>query len=383
MSIDPKRQRRLRRWSWLHRWSSLICTPFILLLCITGLPLIFHHEIDRVLYPATEPEPLSANMPAATLDRIVAAGLAHFPGQAVHFIVWEADEPNVVMLDIGASPGSDPALNRTVRVAAQSAQVLDAPETTSRLTALLLRLHADLFLGLPGKLLLGVTGILFCLSIVSGAVLYLPSMRKLSFGAYRHHRAHRVRHLDLHNLAGIVTTAWALAVGLTGVVNSSADIVVRVWQVTQLAEIAAAAPAHPPALEPVSVQRIVNQAQAMMPDRTPRFVAFPGSYLTSDHHYAVYMRGTTPLTARLITPVFFDANDGAFVGSPPLPWYVTALLLSQPLHFGDYGGWPLKIIWALIDVLTAVVLVTGVQLWAGRRRVGSRALLPSRLVRSR
>ena len=38
----------LRRWSWTHKWSSLVCTVFMLLLCITGLPLIFHHEIDEL-----------------------------------------------------------------------------------------------------------------------------------------------------------------------------------------------------------------------------------------------------------------------------------------------------------------------------------------------
>ncbi len=30
---------------------------------------------------------------------------------------------------------------------------------------------------------------------------------------------------------------------------------------------------------------------------------------------------------------------------------MTTLLLSQPLHFGDYGGMPLKILWALLDLL--------------------------------
>src|SRR6184192_762071 len=34
---------------WLHRWSSLIATPFFLILCITGTVLIFHEEIDRAL----------------------------------------------------------------------------------------------------------------------------------------------------------------------------------------------------------------------------------------------------------------------------------------------------------------------------------------------
>ncbi len=52
-----------------------------------------------------------------------------------------------------------------------------------------------------------------------------------------------------------------------------------------------------------------------------------------------------------------------------MPLYVKTLLVSQPLHFGDYGGLPLKIIWALLDVITIVVLGSGLYLWLGRRKV--------------
>ena len=38
-----------KRWFKWHKWTSLICTLFLLLLCITGLPLIFHEEIDEYL----------------------------------------------------------------------------------------------------------------------------------------------------------------------------------------------------------------------------------------------------------------------------------------------------------------------------------------------
>jgi uncharacterized iron-regulated membrane protein len=41
------------------------------------------------------------------------------------------------------------------------------------------------------------------------------------------------------------------------------------------------------------------------------------------------------------------------------------------LHFGDYGGMPLKIIWAVLDVLTIVVLWTGLYLWLRRRKTSS------------
>ena len=39
--------RKIKTWAWVHKWSSLVCTVFMLLLCITGLPLIFHHEIGH------------------------------------------------------------------------------------------------------------------------------------------------------------------------------------------------------------------------------------------------------------------------------------------------------------------------------------------------
>jgi uncharacterized iron-regulated membrane protein len=38
------------------------------------------------------------------------------------------------------------------------------------------------------------------------------------------------------------------------------------------------------------------------------------------------------------------------------------------LHFGDYGGWPLKVIWTVLDLVTIAVLVSGLYLWLFRRR---------------
>ena len=100
----------------------------------------------------------------------------------------------------------------------------------------------------------------------------------------------------------------------------------------------------------------------------PDFVAFPGTAFATTHHYMVAMRGDTPLTARLIQPVLVDAGTGALTETRALPWYVATLLISQPLHFGDYGGMPLKIIWAIFDIVTIIVLGSGLYLWLARRR---------------
>ena len=99
----------------------------------------------------------------------------------------------------------------------------------------------------------------------------------------------------------------------------------------------------------------------------PAFLGFPGSFFATPHHYMVFMRGDTALTSRLLKPVMLDAVTGKLTDSRSLPWYLTAILIGKPLHFGDYGGWPLKVIWTLLDLVTIAVLVSGLHLWLRRR----------------
>ena len=356
----------LRKWSWVHKWASLVCTAFLLMLCVTGLPLIFKDEIDGLLHEEVAAAEVPAGAPKADLGRVVAAGLAKHPDRVVQFLIWDRDDPNVVMLSIGKSYDSDPTSNLIVRVDAHTGLYLDAPDVTRRLTYILLKLHTDMFADLPGKLFLGLMGLLFVVAIVSGVVVYAPSMRKLEFGAVRHHRPRRVRWLDLHNLLGVVTVAWALAVGFTGVVNTWADVILKIWQFGQFSEMTGPFKGMPVPQTLHSVEATVRTAQRAVPGMVPYFIAYPGTPFTSTAHFAVFMRGDTPLTSRLLKPALIDASTGAFTDSRDLPWYVTALLVSQPLHFGDYGGIPLKIIWALLDIITIVVLGSGFYLWLGR-----------------
>ena len=62
-------------------------------------------------------------------------------------------------------------------------------------------------------------------------------------------------------------------------------------------------------------------------------------------------------------------ESGRLTAVAQLPWYLKSLEVSRPLHFGDFGGLPLKILWTLLDLVTIVVLATGLYLWLKRRRV--------------
>jgi uncharacterized iron-regulated membrane protein len=92
-------------------------------------------------------------------------------------------------------------------------------------------------------------------------------------------------------------------------------------------------------------------------------LAFPGTPFASPHHIGVYLMGDRPLTRRLLTPALVDAGSGRLVDRREMPLYVKALYVSLPLHFGDYGGMPLKILWAALDVISIVLLGSGLYLW--------------------
>ena len=117
----------------------------------------------------------------------------------------------------------------------------------------------------------------------------------------------------------------------------------------------------PPVTRLGSLEKAFANARSREPAMKIAFIAFPGTAFSSEHHYGVFMRGRTALTERLVKPVLVDAITGEVTASREPPWYVDALLLSQPLHFGDYGGVPMQWLWAV----------------AGRahdRRAGQRAL---------
>ena len=356
----------LRIWYQIHKWTSVICTAFMLLLCITGLPLIFHHEIDHALGYSVDPPALSSAAGRADVDAIIADAEARRPGDAVQFLVADPHQPNAWYVRMGETISSSD-VSAFYTYDARSGQLLGDYPLNQGFMAVMLRLHVDMYAGLAGTLFLGAMGMLLAASLISGVVLYGPYMGKLAFGSVRRQRSQRIRWLDLHNLLGIVTLVWFLVVGLTGVINTLSIPIFGHWQSTQLAEMTATHRDHPLPAQRGSAAAAVAAAQRAEPDMQLSFMAFPGNPFAGQHHYMAFMQGTTALTAQVLKPVMVDAASAEVTASRNMPWYVTALLLSQPLHFGDYGGLPLKILWALLTVITIAVLGSGLYLWLKRR----------------
>jgi uncharacterized iron-regulated membrane protein len=364
--------RSIRVWKVTHKWTSLVCTLFLLMLCLTGLPLIFHDEIDAALGATVEPDVVPDGTPMLNFDRVLEIARAARPNDVVTIVGADDEDPiwHVYMASTITAPKTD----AIVSVDGRTGKVLHVGETVrGAFTKFLLDLHSDLFLDQPGMLFLGVMGLCFLVAIVSGVVLYGPFMRRLDFGAIRTRR--RLYWLDLHNLIGIVILTWTLVVGVTGVINTLSQQIAQHWQRTELVQMLGPWRNAPVPPKLASAQLAIDTALSHAPGMKVQSVAMPGSPFAGGHHYGIYLRGDQPLTSRLLKPVLINADDGSFGETRDMPLYVKGLFVSRPLHFGDYGGMPLKIIWALLDLATITVLGSGLYLWAARLRAPARSTL--------
>lgn len=371
--VDATKSAAQTRWYrvnlWLHRWTSLVATLPFLILCLTGTILIFHDEIDSAM-GVLPPSPGLAET-QRPLAEAVSNTLAAYPDEKVALVGIDPDNHPGLLL-IGTVPLADSGFDRMTRRFAHlaSAELTSEHEVEGKtLTGFLFELHAQWFLGPAGAVVGGLIGVLVVISLVSGLVVYAPHARRVAFGVFRRGKGPRLYQLDLHNFIGAIVLGWALVVALTGFFLGVGTIVTGAWAQKQLQSFQSMdeSVVVDQRAPPVNVDTVVARAlEAAPPGWSVEVIFWPGTDLTSHHNYAVRVKGSG-IDERLFRVVLVDAVSGNVIETVELPWYIKIIALSQPLHFGDYGGLPLKLLWTTCTWLTLFITVNGAWLWWSRR----------------
>jgi len=366
---------RSKAWYLVHKWTSLACTLFMLVICISGLPLIFRDEVVNWLDASPSWPNVAPGSPAPSLDSLVAQALYRHPAHRIAEIDVVHGSPGILMT-LAPRPQAQPGV-RTIRLQydARDGSLHHSVDSEtegpgSRFMTVMTRLHIDLYTRLPGQLFLGFMALLCTVAIISGAVLYHPFMKKNPFGTVRAQRAPRLKWLDLHNLLGIVTMVWALMMSATGALHELAVPMFRYWLAHDV-QAALASQRDSPVAEPsrlASVQEAYATARAAAAGRIVESLRFPDAGLGLPRHYLLWAKGETAPATHLFDGILVDAHTGRLTAVLEMPWYLRVLQFSRPLHYGDMAGLPLKIIWAALDLVLILILLSGLYLWSKRAR---------------
>lgn len=361
----------------IHGWVGIVSGLALFIAFFAGALTMFEDQVQRWASPPTA---LAAPPSLARTPELVAKVLAAHPeankGYAIHLVTSNAN-PARVSWDV--RQGRDEHAASITHYAALnpdgSLQVVkEGPSPVAQFIDVLHQQVGLAFLDREIAMpIMGAIALLYFVAIVSGLVVLLPSLVSDLF-AMRLGKNVKRMWLDAHNLLGIFSLPFHIIMALTALVFAFHDQ----FYGTQGLAFGGAEPERPAAIAKADMPRMLPPAQLVerlrqqAPEFTPlvldisqrpdgsRFVRVGG---LSERHA---MRGPTMGYGSL------DPVTGELTGKDYMPGHQdgwsAAVTSFFSLHFGAFGGAPIRWSYFLLGVAGAFIFYTGNLLWIESRR---------------
>ncbi len=350
-----------------HSALGLAFAALIYLVCFSGTVAVFAHEFERWEHPDA---PHLHSVEPEAVQRALVAGQAAFGPPAEHvFITLPTPELPRFELTYDAEGGER-----------QMSWFADASGTLAgRAEAAWTRFMTDLhiYLHLPrswGIFVVGLTGVALLSSLISG-VLAHPRMFKDSFHL-RWGGSKRLQEADLHNRIGVWGLPFHVLVSLTGALLGLTTVVVGVLALVVFQGDMARVydmflgphPADDPRPAPMlDIAAALHSVERLSPGSTPTYL---GLEHPNERGQAVLIVARQPDRLSLGDNFTFDGQGellhAARVRGSTLGERILGVL--GVLHFGWFGGWPIKVAYGLLGAGLTTVTSSGVAIWLARRR---------------
>ncbi|GAA0729456.1 hypothetical protein GCM10009106_07660 [Sphingomonas japonica] len=343
-----------------HSWLGLLVGALLYLVCLSGTIVVFGHELHRWEQPGVaefdRADPAMVQRAYATLAR-----RNDRPTHHVYIGLPTPETPRMTVSDDSGGFYVEPggAL---------------AERAEHRWTDMVTNLH--LYLHLPssfGMIVVSILGAMLCGLIVSGLCAH-PTIFRDAF-RFRRGGARRLEQADLHNRLSVWGAPFHLVIAVTGAYFGLAALMTSLIATSEhggdTAAVEAALFGAPPSLEqpvrPPGIDRALAAMPRVAPGADPFFVTVEEA--NSPEQYILVI---ARVAGKFIysEQYRFDAAgrylgragfDGGAVGKQ-------AVFSTFRLHFGQFGGFAVKLAYAALGLALTIVSVSGVNVWLARRR---------------
>jgi len=386
----------------LHRWCGLFLAVFLFVAGATGAVIAWDHELDEWLNPHLfTARSGTAAVPIAPLDlarrieasdtrlRVSFVPLHVEPGHTLQLSVLPLIDPSTGQrFKLGFNEVAvDPATGVVQGARERGALSLSRENLMSFLFKLHFSLHIPDVRGLRlGMVVMGLVSMVWILDCFLVLWISFPSPRswRKSF-AFRIRQGGARLNFDLHRSGGVWTWALLLMLAVTSVSMNLGPVVTR--PLVSLFSTLTPTPfeQRKPAAEQSPIEPVLSRDEAIVVAQAEasrrKWAAPPGGIFYTERYglygVAFFAAGHDHADGGLGNPwLYIDGRTGALAGDH-VPGSGSAgdifMQAQFPLHSGRILGLPGRILISLMGLVVAMLSVTGVVIWARKRRAQSRA----------
>ena len=347
----------------LHQWSGLYAGIVIGILCFTGAIAVFIPEIDGWIqkrYYSVYTAPLPAGE-LPKIDRSIALAKKQYPKMS-GLLIDMPDRPGAVATFSFAVKGKDKASNKFYFLFVDPVQdkILGSRDRQNSLANYLRQIHVRLYEGFWGRQLVGLAGVAFIILTVTGFLIYGNFMKKQAYPKIRR-KGMRMIMGDWHKILGITALAFNFVIACTGAWLGLQPKLMQWFNIKAPNDKDFPKVTDPKsdAKTQVHWNEVFRVVQREFPDLIPGYVrASEDGTSTIEVHGSiagqVYEKNinTLVLSKTSYQPVFkCDLRTMSFRDK----FYS----IQEALHFGDYGGLWLKIIYTILGLTSAFLSISG------------------------
>lgn len=362
MIVSKKKPAWGRLWFDWHSWLGIMGGLLLFLICWSGAFAVLSHEIDWLLTPTLR---VSPDGEAADLAAIQGKLKAAMPETRL-IAVFKPLGPRFAAVGLVSTAA------RQTRLVYVDPYRLEITGTASVVTVqrVFREFHQDLF-GLygAGKYLVCLLSVPLLLSLVTALLFYKRWWRR--FFELRAGRGPRAFWSSLHKVAGLWSLWFVPVIALTGFwylfEHARYHLVDGKFAYVDAYPLAVhPLPALPSAGERMTFAALLDAAQSARPDLDIR-----AAYSDRKGYFYVVGQAGDPLVRDRSNSLFLDPRDGrvAYSQRPgDLSAYWQWSDMADPLHFGNFAGLPVKLLWFLFGVALSGLSLTGAWLHVKRLR---------------
>ncbi len=353
----------------IHHWAGLYAGILIAVLSLTGALAVFIPEIDQFI------QKQYYSVSSSPSDRL------HI-GKSIAKARELYPDMTGLVIDLPEKPGQTAGLNFFVGgekkldlqryyffVDAGKDEIVGTRNQQNSLANYMRQMHVRLYEGNWGRQLVGLGGVALIVLAVTGLLIYADFMKRQSYPKLRKGRGLRILLADWHKLLGITALAFNLVIAITGAWLGLQPKLMSWFNMkvpNNFKPEKVISPEEDKKLD-VRWEDVLLAAKREFPDMEPA-----GIRASEDGTATVSLYGSIAGKAyeRSANVLILSKTDLKTIWKYDIrqqPFTHKFYFVQEALHFGDFGGLGLKLLYAVLGLTSGFLSISGFVIYLYRK----------------